>query len=252
MKSLLAVATVVALVTTTGTATAQDAQWRIAPYAWIAGLDGRIAVGNGGGGGGGLGDRLDALFGQLSSNMGLGGAMLYADWRGGRWSAFGDWTYVKVDSDASFSRDVLYDGVEAEVKGNVIQAAVGHAVYGGARSYVDAFAGVRFYHLDGTVKLRGGRLLDDRTVSQSKAWADGVIGLRWHAMLGEHWEFGAYGDVGTGGSDFTWQVLGSVGYRFSWGSIIGGWRHLDVDYDKDKLRIDAAITGPFVGVAFRF
>lgn len=251
MKHLFAVAIAVALIATTGMATAQDTQWRIAPYAWFAGLDGRIAVGDPSGSIGN-GDRLDALFGQLSSNMGLAGAMLYADWRRGRWSVFGDWTYAKVDSDASFSSSVLYDGVDAEVKGNIVQAALGYALVGDARSSLDAFAGVRFYDLDGTVTLRGGILLDDRTASEGKFWADGVVGLRWHGLLGERWELGAYGDIGTGGSDLTWQVFGSIGYRFSWGSIVGGWRHLDVDYDKDELLIDAALTGPFVGVVFRF
>ena len=40
---------------------AQETEWRIAPYAWIAGLDGTVGVGDRTGG-----DRLDGNFGQLS------------------------------------------------------------------------------------------------------------------------------------------------------------------------------------------
>jgi hypothetical protein len=61
-----------------------------------------------------------------------------------------------------------------------------------------------------------------------------------------------YGDLGTGGSDLSWQVMASVGYRCSWGSIVSGWRHLDVDYDSSALKLDLAMTGPFLGVTFRF
>ncbi len=225
---------------------AQETEWRIAPYAWIAGLDGTVGVGDRTGG-----DRLDGNFGQLSSNMELGGAMLYADWRRGRWSVFGDWTYVKVESNASSPLGLLYGGLDGEVKGHVVQGAAGYEIHSEGGSRVDALAGIRFYDLDGTVALQPG-LLAGRRASQRKSWADGVAGLRWQARLSDHWDLGLYGDVGKGGSDFTWQAFASIGYRFSWGSIVGGWRHLYVDYDEDNLRIDAAITGPFLGAMFRF
>lgn len=229
-------------------ALAQDTQFRLAPYAWIAGFDGKIGVGDAGSGGGG--GRVDVDLDGLSDNMSLAGAMLYADWRAGRWSVFGDWTYAKVESDASTS-GVLYDGIDAELKGNIVQAALGYATHDDGRSRIDAFVGVRFYDLEGSLGLRPAALAS-RTISEDARWADAIAGVRLQSRLDEHWDLGLYGDIGTGGSDLTWQLFGSIGYRFSWGSITGGWRHLVVDYDKDKLRIDAALTGPFIGAVFRF
>jgi hypothetical protein len=43
-----------------------------------------------------------------------------------------------------------------------------------------------------------------------------------------------------------------VNYEFSWGAVAAGWRHLYVDYDCGSLKLDAALSGPFLGAALRF
>jgi hypothetical protein len=250
MKNSIATAAVAAALAALSSP-APGAEFRITPYGWVAGMDGRIGTSDPGGGGGGTGGRLQATLDSLSSNMDLGGFMLNADWRAGRWSVFGDWTYINVESGASAPRGLLYEGVDVRVKGNVVEAALGYAILDSGTSHVDAFAGVRYYGLEGRMSLREG-LLAGRSATESASWADGVVGLRWGARLGEHWDVGLYGDVGAGGSDLTWQAIASIGYRFSWGSVVGGWRYLNVDYDKNKLKIDAAFTGPFIGASFRF
>ncbi len=40
--------------------------------------------------------------------------------------------------------------------------------------------------------------------------------------------------AGTGQSDLTWQVFGGVGYTFSWGSAVAGWRYLDYDFTQQS------------------
>ena len=64
----------------------------------------------------------------------------------------------------------------------------------------------------------------------------------------------AYGDIGRFGiaSDNTWQLMGLVGYRFNdWieGAID---RHLSVDYSNDGFVWDVEMSGPILGVTFRF
>jgi len=48
-------------------------------------------------------------------------------------------------------------------------------------------------------------------------------------------------------------VLAGARYEFSdlWG-VSFGWRHLEVDYDKDGIVFDVTQTGPVIGATFRF
>ncbi|MEO8487193.1 MAG: hypothetical protein ABI585_12745 [Betaproteobacteria bacterium] len=113
------------------------------------------------------------------------------------------------------------------------------------------FAGARYYDLDVKLGLRAGTLAD-RTLNGDAQWVDGVVGARWATQFAGPWQAYAQGDVGAGGSELSWQVIGALGYRFGWGTVLGGWRYLHVDYDDGPYRLDAALTGPFLGASFRF
>ena len=223
-------------------------EWTVTPYLWAAGYDGTVGVA---GGDSGLGDRASFDFGSLSDNMRLGGFMLNASWRNDRWTAFGDWTYAKVKSDSPTSVPALYGSVNGEIKGNIVQGNVGYDLAGNANSHLDVFAGARFYDLDVKLGLGGGAL-QDRTLQGDAQWVDGVVGARWVARFAPSWEAYLQGDVGGGGSDLSYQAIAALGYRFSWGSLVGGWRYLHVDYEDGPYRLDAALTGPFLGATFRF
>jgi hypothetical protein len=220
------------------------AEFRLAPYLWIAGFKGTI-------GGTDAGGRVDADFSGLLDSIEIGGLMVYADWRKGRWTVFGDWTHVEVTSSAPSPRGVLFSGADGEITGNIAQGAVGYRVAGDAASGVEVFGGLRYYDLEARLALRPGTAAA-RTVTGSESWVDALAGARWQGRVGRHWVFSAYGDVGAGGSDLSWQAAATVAYEFSWGSIVGGWRHLVLDYEKDGFRIDAALSGPFLGAVFRF
>ena len=223
-------------------------EWNVTPYLWAAGFDGTIGTT---GGNSGLGDRVSLDFGKLSDNLQLGGFMLNGSWRDGRWTAFGDWTWAKVESDAPTRVPNLYGSVNGEVKGNIVQGNVGYDFGAGGPSHLDVFAGVRYYDLDITMGLTGGALpaIDLKGDAQ---WVDGVVGVRWATQFAQNWQGYVQADVGAGGSNLSWQAIGAVGYRFNWGSIIGGWRYLKVDYDDGPYVLDAALTGPFLGASFRF
>ena len=247
MKTLQFVASLLLVLAST-LASAQPSTWRITPYAWIAGFDGTVGAP---GAGSGLAGRIDVDTDSLSDNIRLGGAMLHASWRGGRWTAFGDWTYASVKTDSPTRFATLYSGVDVKLKGNIVEAYGGYDLLGGGQSRLDVFAGVRYYNLKVELGLREG-VLPGVLVSQDGNWADGVVGARWDTRFAGNWEAFASADVGGGGSDLSWQVFGGVGYQFSWGSIVGGYRYLNVDYDKSGFRLDAALAGPFIGASFQF
>lgn len=223
---------------------------RIEPYLWSAGLSGTLgSPGNGPDLPGGI---IDTTFGNLVDNLEIaGGGMIYAEWREDRWSAFGDWTYARVTSQAASPVPILFSDVEGELKGHIVQGAVGYRIYGGGASRADLFGGVRYYDLDLVLELQPG-ILQAISLPADDRWADGIVGARWESVLGGNWILELQGDVGTGGSDYTWQGNGSLAYRFSWCSIAAGWRHLKVKYEKSGMILDAALSGPYLGILFRF
>jgi hypothetical protein len=235
---------VLSLISASGMAAEGNAgdSYRVVPYLWAAQYVGT------GGDGDVEGDTEDN---EIFSDLSIAGFMLFGEWRRSRWTVFGDWTWAKVSSDAelSFGRRKL--GGEVEVKGHIVQGAAGYEIFRNNRLHTDLFGGIRYLHLNAGVDFTSGAF-DGKSLDGSDSWADGIIGFRGSARFGDKWHMTYYGDAGAGGSDFTWQAMASVGYGFGWGYLKAGWRHLDVDYDSGSLKLDAYLTGPFIGAEFQF
>ena len=58
--------------------------------------------------------------------------------------------------------------------------------------------------------------------------------------------------MGTGDSDFTWQGMVGLGYRFDSVEVAGFWRYLDHDIGDDTPITSIDFNGPALGVTFRF
>lgn len=243
MRNASRVLVAVAAAVVTSHAFAQQSEWRITPYLWNAGFDGTLGVPDSDG------SRIEVNSDNVKFKT--VGFMLHANYRTGRWSAFGDWTYANVKADAPSPREALYAGADFKVHGNVVEANVGYDLLGTPGTSLDVFGGLRYYALNAELKLRQGVLAEASRTGDSD-WVDGVVGARFQTRFAPNWDLFASADVGGGGSDLAWQVFGGVAYQFSWGSLVVGWRHLHVDYDHDRLKLDAALTGPLIGASFKF
>lgn len=226
-------------------AVAQQAQWRVTPYAWLAGFKGDVGLQ---GDAAGLSGRTDVDPGYDLKTV---GAMLHLDYRSGRVSAFGDWTYANVKGDSPTPLAALYAGTDVKVRGNIVEANVGYDMLATPDAAVDVFGGVRYYDLNVDLGLREG-VLPGTVISGSKTWADGIIGVRGTTRFADNWEAIASADIGGGGSDLAWQLYAGIGYRASWGTVLAGWRHLHVNYESSSYKLDGALTGPFIGASFQF
>ena len=100
----------------------------------------------------------------------------------------------------------------------------------------------------------------DTTVSRglSQTWWDPTLAMRWTPIDGEHWKGVLFADYGgTSGSNWTWQVMPSVGYRFSkLFEVALQYRWIGIKYSKgsgpDYFVYDMNIFGPQLGLGFHF
>ena len=202
-------------------------------------------------GGLGLPDRLDInLDGELEEI----GFMFYADWRGKRWMAFFDsvWVNVSQSADVSIGRFLPDSDVVASIDGNIITLAAGYRLKDWQRTTLTVFAGPRYYDVDATIDASGGLLPQPVSSTNSLSWTDGIVGLRLGSRLGQKWTMTLTADAGAGSSATSWQLMATLGYRLPWFSVIGGYRHLAVDYDRDNLLLDVALAGPMLGISMHF
>ena len=131
------------------------------------------------------------------------------------------------------------------------------AVYGLRRlgSAADLTAGMRVNTLQG--QLKSNTLGFD--VSQDKTWVDPLVGLVLHSSGERRVQLKVYTEIGGFGvgSDFTWQVFPTVGFKFTdHFSLEAGYRWLDMDYEtgdgSERFVYDVLTQGPVGGLAFRF
>jgi hypothetical protein len=226
----------------------------LAPYGWLAGFDGTAGVSSDQldpGGGLGLPDRIDV---KLDGELEEIGFMFFADWRGERWEAMFDSVWVNVSQDASISLGQILPGttIDATIDGNIYLAAVGLRMHDWSKATISTFAGLRYYDLEATISASDGLLPQSVSTSGSRTWTDGVLGMRLAVALFEQWRLSALVDLGAGGSDFSGEALVTLGYRLPWFSVVGGYRHMTLDYDKENLLIDATLSGPLLGVSISF
>jgi hypothetical protein len=116
---------------------------------------------------------------------------------------------------------------------------------------MDVLGGVRYWHLTADLNFDAG-LLSARSATGSKDWADAVIGMRGRAAISRKAFVLGKADVGGGGSKFTYQLFGGAGFKVGERmSLIGGYRHLRVNYDRDNFLFDGSLAGPILGLSFR-
>jgi hypothetical protein len=239
----------------TGTPSAVSSEWtfEISPYFWMAGLDGEVGVGN-------QNADVDLSFSDILKDLQYGG-MLLADARKDRFGIFFAPLFVRTFDEAEagpFDIDVTSD--IAVVGGGAFyrigEWTIGRTGEGRARkAWVDPLAGARWTYL--RLELDGDGPLG-RHADQHESWVDPFIGVRIGIDLSERWLLVAEGDVGgyAGGSDFTWNALGLLGYRTTFlgvhTTLGGGYRALSWDYEDGNFKWDVTMHGPFVGASFRF
>ncbi|MGB3389089.1 MAG: hypothetical protein WBA88_13985 [Pseudaminobacter sp.] len=245
---------------------AEGSTWalEITPYMWAAGLDGHISPFRRG-----PTIHVEKPFSDILDDLNFGGFVNV--W--GRYDRFvfsGDVMYVDTtDSHGAGPLPAfqLPNGIpvpagttidaEVDTKQFVATLQGGYRVLDTPGFTLDALAGARFWHISNdvtlTVALGGGSVTG--SYGESFGWVDPLVGMRAFLPLTEKLSFQAQADVGGfgAGSDLTWSALATINYVFSDHlSASAGYKVLYVDYDHDGHVYDARLSGPVLGMTYRF
>jgi len=224
-------------------------QFHLAPYAWLAGQNGTVStfpllppadvdV-----------DFWDDIFGNIN-----GALFLVGEARQGRFGVFMDIAYVDIESDNA-TPGPYFSSVVSATESWIVTATGLYRMVENPGTLVDLVAGIRYWSVDSTLKLRPG-MLSGRTASNKEDWVDPLIGLKGIASLGDSKFFlsGGFAIGGFGaGSDFMWDASINLGYQWTETfSTTIGYRYLDVDYEDDGFLYDVAQDGPTLGLSWCF
>ena len=120
---------------------------------------------------------------------------------------------------------------------------------------MDLIGGFRYLSMDSTLNLSlqdaTGRYLRARNVSMNQDAWDGIIGARGQFLIRDTpWFVPYYADIGAGSSNWTWQAMLGLGYRFNWGEATLAWRAIGYEFDDEN--VDLTLNGPALGVTFNW
>jgi hypothetical protein len=184
----------------------------------------------------------------------------------GRDGTGGGATDARIDSELGIDTTLLecfagYRFIDTPLKGTEEN---------GSRIMLDGFVGGRYTNLnvdatlrsETTVTLPSGRTIEGGSAldaSVSEEWFEPFVGARVGVNLSENWWLSLRGDVGgfgVDGSEFTWQAIGLVGYRWrleGWDiSVLGGYRAISQDYEDGDFGYEMLTHGPVTGISFSF
>jgi len=224
-------------------ATSSHNKWEflLIPYGWLISLDGDVTVR-------GIESSADVSFSDIWENLDFLGQVHFEAWKG-EWGLFVDPTYLKLSTDAEVGP------IKVDIKTEIWLMEFG----GLYRLYEEPMSSGegRLWKFE---MLAGGRYNSLKgDVHGTRDWVDPLVGMRFQADLTERLLLSLRGDLGGlgVGSDFTWNVSALIGYEFtSHITFLVGYRILSIDYEegsgRDLFVYDVTMSGPILGLAFRF
>ena len=232
-------------------AAAQEWQFELTPYLWLAGIKGEF----GNGIAGGQPPRVDASFDNLLDSLDAI-FMGSLEARKGSWGIVGDLVYLSFSKDASIqlAPNLPSPGVKlsGELDGTVFGLSAAYRVAAGATAF-DVVGGLRYYALKPSVNVTVGVV--QRLVDPKSEWTDPIAGARVRHAFSPKWGATGYADIGGFGvgSELTYQFYVGMEYLFSRTfSAKLGYRQLHVDYEKGDRNIDLTLGGATLGLGIRF
>ena len=209
-------------------------QWYVAPYIWVPQVNGTLKFE-------GITNDISTSFFDPSNSIGMS-----FNFQGYRlnWGLLLDITYLDYTVGETSPSVSSYKGQTFTTEFALVR------VLGGESISWRALLGGRWTYLDRSVNTTDGGVNESRG-----GWIDPFVGAAMTMPLAERHRLRARGDIGGFGisSDFAWQLMAFYEYSISRKiTILGGYRLLDIDYDKgegrDQVIYDIQTHGPAIAL----
>lgn len=244
----------------TGPSATQGTWVLIAPYGWIAGINGQVGVGN-------RVFNIDVTPDEVLRHLGNvdGALMLHAEAGKGDWGFIIDGNIIRASS--SFSTppaqvDVTLQQTLIEVLGMYRLVEAADYIVEGKSLSVDLLGGGRYYQFSNEFTIYPFDPSFPTVPTEiSSTWVDLVIGARTRVPVTTKVDAFARADIGGFGmgssSTLAWNLIAGVDWKMtSCSSLIVGYRELNINrYSASGLTpfaFNAKLYGPFMAVAFQF
>ena len=192
-------------------------------------------------------------FGQLFTHLTWVPFMGEVEFRDGPFGVITDYIHAPLRAGVN-TKNIVFSGGTGGVTIDAGTAMFLYRALAQPEQYVDVGLGLRAWGLDGGITLNQG-LLPSFPVTRGTAWADPLIGARYHRDLGNGFGATVYGDVGGFGvgAHIDWQVLGTIDYAVrDWIDLHAGFRDMGFNYSLPRSNLYVNMYGPILGATFRF
>lgn len=219
---------------------ADEWEFVLAPYLFLAPLDGEVSRA-------GLAADVDVSVGTALDNLEFAGAARF-EARKDRWAGLFDFFYMGEGGQGNLPQGQQLD---VDVDLLTFESALSYR-FGEPDRAFELLAGIRYTRQDFEARIVGDTVPRRRF---TPAWVDPIFGGRFTAELSERILFRLRGDIGGFGvgSDFTWNLETGLGFRLTRRAELQvNFRVLDVDYQEGAGRDFYAydVISPGVVIAF--
>jgi hypothetical protein len=190
------------------------------------------------------------------------------DARRGAWGLFTDVLYLDIGRRNTNIHDFTIGGigipaattsdVSIDMKSWIVNAVGEYRLLGQGQSTLDVVAGLRYLYIKERLEWNftgsiGSLPEAARTGNAELAdnIVDAIVGVKGRVQGDGGWSMPYYLDVGTGGSQFTWQGATGLAYQFHWGEINFLYRYIDFQIHSSRL-LNLTVAGPLLGATFRW
>lgn len=244
----------------TGPAATNGTWVLIAPYGWIAGINGQIGVGN-------RVVNVDITPGQVLSHLGNvdGALMLHAEVGKGDWGFILDGNLIRASTSVTTvpaQVDVSLQQTLIEALGMYRLVQASDFLVEGKSLTVDLLGGGRYYQFaNGFTVHPFNPALPSIPAEITSSWVDMVIGGRARVPVTSSLDAFARADIGGFGigssSTLAWNVIAGLDWKMtSCSSLIVGYREMNINRFSGSgltpFGFNAKLYGPFMAIAFQF
>ncbi len=230
-------------------------RFSITPYVWMAGLSGNVDYANGKS----VHTQMNAN--KVLSNLSVGG-MADGEVHYGRFGLMGNAVFSKLShaGSKSYLRDdaITVDSTTDAWMG-IYTAAGTYTAYFDPSWYVDVLAGARFLNMNSKIQLNMTlnpvHYTAGKTLYSQLSSTDAIGGVKGRYRIAEsNFYIPFYVDAGGGSSvaKFTSQQALGIGYAFSYADISLVYNNLYYSMSNDKASSYINMSGPALGVTFKF